>query len=251
MKGKSAAAILLVPTMLAFGPVARKDEDAYYSDPESPSMTEWQEDECLANITDGVSKTSCTVTDSFTFKVSIPKSGTRRRSLDENGVSRSNALKLDVFVLQNKAATSTNGNGLAGSTHGHSLDGGYYDAGDYVKFGFPMVYIQEVTAEGLKWQHDDVHGDGQVKTGVCSQPETYAVVSTFLLRYTFDCPVDFGFSGVNTVSVTVRPAPASVPRRARHFFTPKKPTAPAEPKPASAVISTILTIASVVARLIA
>ncbi|KAG7169954.1 Endoglucanase E-4-like 16, partial [Homarus americanus] len=36
-----------------------------------------------------------------------------------------------------------------GSDVGHDLTGGYYDAGDHVKFGFPMAYTSTVLAWGL------------------------------------------------------------------------------------------------------
>ncbi|TOF86547.1 hypothetical protein CGJ15_25165, partial [Vibrio parahaemolyticus] len=36
-----------------------------------------------------------------------------------------------------------------GSDVGHDLTGGYYDAGDHVKFGFPMAYTATVLAWGL------------------------------------------------------------------------------------------------------
>ncbi|KAG7169951.1 Endoglucanase E-4-like 14, partial [Homarus americanus] len=36
-----------------------------------------------------------------------------------------------------------------GSDVGHDLAGGYYDAGDHVKFGFPMAYTATVLAWGL------------------------------------------------------------------------------------------------------
>lgn len=36
-----------------------------------------------------------------------------------------------------------------GQDVGHDLTGGYYDAGDHVKFGFPMAYVGTVLAWGV------------------------------------------------------------------------------------------------------
>ncbi|XP_045614938.2 uncharacterized protein [Procambarus clarkii] len=52
-----------------------------------------------------------------------------------------------------------------GSDVGHDLTGGYYDAGDHVKFGFPMSYTATVLAWGLLDFPDGYEAAGQTAYG--------------------------------------------------------------------------------------
>ncbi|XP_069943511.1 uncharacterized protein [Cherax quadricarinatus] len=52
-----------------------------------------------------------------------------------------------------------------GSDVGHDLTGGYYDAGDHVKFGFPMAYSASLIGWGLIDFADGYEAAGQVEYG--------------------------------------------------------------------------------------
>ncbi|WP_432214998.1 glycoside hydrolase family 9 protein, partial [Salmonella enterica] len=52
-----------------------------------------------------------------------------------------------------------------GSDVGHDLTGGYYDAGDHVKFGFPMAFTATVLAWGLIDFYDGQNAAGQLDYG--------------------------------------------------------------------------------------
>ncbi|XP_045112944.1 endoglucanase A-like [Portunus trituberculatus] len=55
-----------------------------------------------------------------------------------------------------------------GADVGHDLTGGYYDAGDHVKFGFPMAYTATLLGWGLVDFYEGYQATGQVEHGLAA-----------------------------------------------------------------------------------